>query len=161
MSALEARLQAVDRRYKADRNLMLAVLAVGIVVQGLIFWLLQQPATVPPAPIHLTAVALTGPAALCPGDALEYAYTLRADTDAVVAVDAVVYRSSEPPGIAALSETRRVVLPAGASSTMTGSWPVGEGVLPGDYLRVLAVGTTTRNTVPEIRALPFSVGACK
>lgn len=168
MTVLEARIAAVEARQRMVRTLILWAFALGVAVNTFLGWLIAQPERVPAAPVHLSALEATGPTELCPGDTLNYTFTLAADVDAVVAVDGAVYRLSEPTGIAAWSETRRMILPAGATTTLQARWFVptrywdwatgAERIFQaGDYLRVLAVGTTTRNTAPEIRALAFTV----
>lgn len=172
MSAEEARIWAVEARQRTTRTLILWAVAVGIAVNTLLFWLVWQPDRVPPAIVRVGNLALLSPADVCPGDTLEYAFDLSANADAVVALDGAVYRVSDPAGLAAWSDTRRMVLPRGATFTVRQRWFVptvywdwGAGAErvwpPGEYERLIAVGTTIRNTVPEIQGFRFTVrGDC-
>lgn len=168
MSALESRLRRVDSRYKSDRAILIVAVIFGFVLQVMFAFLVFQPDRVADGVIRLEELQVEGPSEVCPGDTLQYSYTIRTVVDVVAAIDAATYRDSDPVGLTAWSDTRRLVMPAGASSRIAQSWfvptryydwvsGVETEMQPGQYRRIIAVGTVIRNTLPHIQSVQFTV----
>lgn len=165
MNALENRLQVVDNRYKTDRNLLLAVLGAGILVQALLFWLVWQPDAVHPAAMEIRGAGVVQ--ALCPGEALTYALDLVVTDAGVYALDVAVWRVS-PPAVVLFSETRRVVFAGEQEYSLARQWTVppeyidpGTGLpvrwTAGQYERRHAISDVSRDAEASIAVIPFAI----
>lgn len=155
MTGLETRLQIVDNRYKADRNLLLAVLGAGILVQALLFWFVWQPDAVHPAAMQIRGASAGDAPALCPGEALTYA------------LDVAVWRVS-PPAVVLFSEERRVVFAGEQEYSLARQWTVPGAYIepetgmparwmPGQYERLHAISDVSRDAEASIAVIPFAI----
>lgn len=155
MTGLETRLLIVDNRYKADRNLLLAVLGAGILVQALLFWFVWQPDAVHPAAMQIRGASAGDAPALCPGEALTYA------------LDVAVWRVS-PPAVVLFSEERRVVFAGEQEYSLARQWTVPGAYIepetgmparwmPGQYERLHAISDVSRDAEASIAVIPFAI----
>lgn len=167
MTGLETRLLIVDNRYKADRNLLLAVLGAGILVQALLFWFVWQPDAVHPAAMQIRGASAGDAPALCPGEALTYALDLAVTEAGVYALDVAVWRVS-PPAVVLFSETRRVVFAGEQEYSLARQWTVPGAYIepetgmparwmPGQYERLHAISDVSHGAEASIAVIPFAI----
>ena len=115
---------------------------------------------------YISDLHAIGPTALCPGDSLRFATSINADGPVVYEIDASIW-DSENDLILVTADSVRAVLPEDLQRTYEASWTIPQGMpdgaggtkawRPGEYKRVVAISTVSRNSKPTIATLPFSI----
>lgn len=106
--------------------------------------------------------------ALCPGDTLEYIYSVDGAEDGVVDIDVTVYRETPPSQTIIYSTSLRDILVDPVHQETYAVWKIPTEVInpftgqiekfvPGDYQRRISISTTSRNRTPEIAVIGFSI----
>lgn len=161
----ENRLQALDEAYHSRRRLLIAMFLVIGVVQTVLWMALSKPFD---PLVSIDSVQLMAGGVICPGDTMLTRYEMTVRAPGVVDVDTTIAR---PNGITVYSfPTTRVIYDRPMTMTVETAW-----VLPriynstmgdprhwqvGEYVRLVAVTTTSRGGEPVIVATPFRIGTC-
>jgi hypothetical protein len=163
----QRRLEMEQRHKRAQRRmfLMIAAFLVGMAALNYLASMIPNP---PEAElVHINDLRATGPTDLCPGDTLHFAYRVTGDMAAVLDVDHTVWRRTRPQTVI-YSISRRMVLVAPVEYERIAAFALPADQidpismtpvewLPGIYELRLALSTTSRNTMPAIAALIFTI----
>lgn len=163
----EYRMQAVDARYHAARNMILVVFVLGVLSNLLLWWVASGPERPGHALMQFARAEAVGPTALCPGDTLRYDLALHVAGPGVFDLDVSVWRVT-PPSTVLFSQTRRMVFDGPAEYTLGREWVIPEVYsspvdgsperwAAGQYTRRHAIVTVSRSTEPSIVSIPFSI----
>lgn len=164
----EERQQAISDNYIRTRNIIIGALAVSMLLQVYVWWVMQQGEVPGDSLMEFREARVLGDNNLCPGDVLTYQIVLRVQEAGVFDVDISVWRI-DPPAVMIFSTTqRRVVFPGATTYTLARQWTVPRTVddpvtnepvrwLPGAYERRHAISTSSRSTEPSIISIPFNI----
>lgn len=168
MSLAESRIHAIEAQYVRARRWLLFLVAVGFIVNGMLYWYASEERP-GPALMEFTRAVTRGETALCPGDTLRYDITLYVSGPGVFDLDVTTWRIT-PPATVMFSSTRRLVFSGPVTYSLGRAWIVPdfyssavdgspERWAAGSYERRHAITTTSRSTEPSIVTIPFQVRA--
>lgn len=116
--------------------------------------------------ITVTDVKTIGPTSLCPGDMLNYQYSLHVDGSGAVDVDASIW-SIDPPQTAIYSMPLRAIFTGPTDTLVKETWLISPDLTarqvaawhPGRYERRLAFRNVYEATQPKVITVYFSIRA--
>lgn len=153
---------------------VVGVLGVPLITLGLLWGLatLIGPRPGVPSESILTVSPLMskGPTDLCPGEPLDFEFTMDVTGEGVFDLDASTWKLVPPPETVIFSESERFVVAEPISYLVVRRWVVPSSYIdpatnretdwePGQYERQIFVTAVGRDTEPSIQVLPFEIRA--
>ena len=138
---------------------------VFMVVAGIAhLWSLQPGAAL----VSMSGLRPVDRPALCPGDTLEYIYSVDGAEDGVVDIDTTVFRETPPSQTVVYSNVLREIVVDPVHQEIYAVWKIpsevvnpftgqAEKLVRGDYQRRISISTISRNREPEIAVIGFSI----
>lgn len=163
----DTRKAVVDHKFSSYRSWFIFAVVTLLLTNTVLYYLFLNPRS-PESLLVISEIRVTGPTELCPNEYLDFSFDMQVKEAGVYGLDMSVFRTSPPPTIAVFSESQFFVIGSPRTFTVTRHWQIPERYVdkdtkevvefvPGDYERNLAVGTTSLNTTPSTRTLPFSI----
>lgn len=163
----DKRRDTVDQKFRSYRRSFIALVIIMLVLNSALYWLYLNPRA-SRSLLTISDIRVIGPTDLCPGEFLVFSFDMIVEAEGVYELDMSVFRTSPPPTIAVFSERKTFVIGSPRAFTVTRHWQIPDAYVDedtdesvqfvaGSYERDIAVSTTSRNTFPSTRILPFTI----
>lgn len=166
-SLYEVRQAIVDQKFRDYRGWYIAAVVSMLLLNTVLYYLYLHPRSAE-TKLELSEISVASPTDLCPGEYLDFEFTMNVKESGVYGLDMSVFRVSPPPAIVVFSESQIFVIGSPREFLVKRHWQIPEryedqetgeiiDLIPGDYERDISVGTTSRDTFPSVRVLDFSI----